>query len=147
MKNLTISFAAFLALMFISASCLADGRKIPVNQIPAPAQEFIKKHFADKTPAYAEKDRDGFGVKYEVKFTDGTEIDFRKNGEWDKVDCKYSEVPAVLVPTAIANYVNTNFQGAKIVKIDKERYGYEIELSTDLELKFDHSGNLMYIDD
>ena len=33
------------------------------------------------------------------------------------------------------------------VKIDKERYGYEIELGNDLELKFDKNGKLLNIDD
>ncbi|MBP5391525.1 MAG: PepSY-like domain-containing protein [Bacteroidales bacterium] len=141
-----ISALAVVAFLFVSVFCYADGRVIPINQLPAAAQTFIKTHFADKTAAYAEKDRD-HGIKYEVKFTDGTEIDFNSKGEWDKVDCKYSAVPAALVPAAIATYVQTNFAGALITKIDKEHYGYEIELSTDLELKFDRNGNLMYIDD
>ena len=48
---------------------------------------------------------------------------------------------------SFANFVKTNYAGAVIVKIDKERYGYEIELSTDFELKFDHQDNLLSIDD
>lgn len=146
MKRFTF-FVAIAALLFVSVSCMADGKRIPLNQIPAAAQTFIKTYFADKTFAYAEKDRDGWGVKYEVKFLDGTELEFRKDGEWDKVDCKYSEVPAALIPATIANFVKTNYAGATIVKIDKERYGYEIELSNDFELKFDHQGNLLSIDD
>jgi hypothetical protein len=43
--------------------------------------------------------------------------------------------------------VKGSFPGAFVVKIDKERYGYEIELSNDLELKFDKRDNLMNIDD
>jgi len=33
------------------------------------------------------------------------------------------------------------------VKIDKERYGYDIEISNDLELKFDRKGRLLEMDD
>jgi hypothetical protein len=34
-----------------------------------------------------------------------------------------------------------------IVKIDREAFGYEIELSSDLELKFDKNGKMLEIDD
>ena len=85
--------------------------------------------------------------KYEVRLSNGTEVEFDKNGNWDKVDCNYSAVPASLVPANIANYVKTHFAGAKVVKIDKERHGYDVELSNDLELKFNKQGQLMNIDD
>ena len=75
------------------------------------------------------------------------ELEFDKNGTWDKVDCNYSAVPANLVPAAIANYVKTHFAGATIVKIDKERYGYDVELSNELDLKFNKKGQLVNIDD
>ena len=74
-------------------------------------------------------------------------MEFDRKGNWDNVDCQWESVPAALVPTEIATYVSTNFPGALIVKIDKERYGYEIELSNDLELKFNKSGKLFHIDD
>lgn len=56
-------------------------------------------------------------------------------------------VPAKLIPANIANYVNKNFKGATIVKIDKEHYGYEVELSNGLDLKFNCNGSFMMIDD
>jgi hypothetical protein len=43
--------------------------------------------------------------------------------------------------------VKTNFPGTVIVKIDKERHGYDIELSNDIELKFNKSGALIGMDD
>ena len=56
-------------------------------------------------------------------------------------------VPQVLVPEAIAAYVQATFPNNVITKIDKERYGYEIELSNDMDLKFNKKGNLIGIDD
>jgi len=69
---------------------------------------------------------------YEVHLTDGTEINFTSKGDWDKVDCQFKAVPAALVPAPIAAYVQANFQGTPIVKIDKERCGYDIELPNEL---------------
>ncbi len=57
-----------------------------------------------------------------------------------------SAVPAAIVPAAIKQYVNATFPGMVITKIEKERYGYDIELSNDLELKFNHQGALLSMD-
>jgi hypothetical protein len=133
-------------MMMHSVSSFADDRIIPAEQLPAAAKTFIQKTFPGQTVSYAKIDFDG-RKKYEVRLSNGVEVDFDKNGNWDKVDCNYSAVPASLVPTNIANYVKTHFAGAKVVKIDKERHGYDVELSNDLELKFNKQGQLMNIDD
>ena len=140
-------FLFLLICVMMSASCVADDRIIPVSQLPAAAQSFVKKTFPGRTISYAQVDRDGISKTYEVRLDDGTEVKFDKKGNWDKVDCEFKAVPAALVPAAVANYVKANFPGVFVVKVDKERYGYEIELSNELELKFDKKGNLMSIDD
>ena len=83
----------------------------------------------------------------EVHLNNGVQLEFDKKGNWDKVDCQFNAVPAHLVPTVIANYVQTSYPGATVVKIDKERYGFKIELSNDLEMKFNKQGALFDIDD
>jgi hypothetical protein len=146
MKHVKL-FVMALVCLFVSAACFADDKMIPVEQLPATVKTFIKQHFPQKTILYAEKDSEIRGVKYEVRLNDGTEVNFDKKGNWDKIDCKRVAVPAVFIPQAIATYVQTNFPGDIIVKIDKERYGYEIELLSDLELKFNKKGQLISMDD
>lgn len=146
MKQMKYFFMALMCLM-MSASCVADDRIIPVEQLPAAAKTFIQKNFPGRTISYAQEDRDGLSKTYEARLDDGTEVKFDKKGNWDTVDCETKAVPAALVPATIANYVKSSFPGAFVVKIDKERYGYEVELSNDLELKFDKKGKLMNIDD
>ena len=136
-----------LMCMMISSVCRADDRIVPVNQLPANAKLFIQENFPDASISYAVLDKEFSGKRYEVRLNNGGELDFDKSGTWDKVDCNFSAVPANLVPANIANYVKTNFPGTAIIKIDKERYGYDIELSNDLELKFNKKGQLMNIDD
>ena len=142
MKLIRLLSVAAICLLFTAVSCAHD-RIIPVTQLPAQAQTFIKTYFADKTVAYAKQD----GAKYEVKFNDGAEVEFDRKGNWDNVDCKFTAVPEAIVPEQIKNYVAANHPGALITKIDKERYGYEIELSNSLELKFDRNFNIFDIDD
>ena len=142
MKLFRLLSVAAVCLLFTAVSCAHD-RIIPVTQLPAQAQTFSKTYFADKAVAYAKQD----GAKYEVKFNDGAEVEFDRRGNWDNVDCKFSAVPEAIVPEQIKNYVAANHPGALITKIDKERYGYEIELSNSLELKFDRNFNIFDIDD
>ena len=146
MKKSVLFFAALVCMLMHSVSSFAGDRIIPAEQLPAAAKTFIQKTFPGQTVSYAKIDFDG-RKKYEVRLSNGTEVDFDKNGNWDKVDCNYSAVPASLVPATIANYVKTHFAGAKVVKIDKERHGYDVELSNELELKFNKQGQLMNIDD
>ena len=127
----------------VSNSCLADDKPIPIEKLPAQAKTFVQQNFKDKKIIYAEKDF----RKYECRLNDGTQIDFNKDGTWDKVDCNMTAVPAAIVPQVIKDYVKTNFPDAFITKIDKERYGFDIELSNDLELEFNQQGALIGMDD
>ncbi len=120
---------------------------ITADRLPDAARSFINEYFAENTISYIKKDRGLANISYEVVLQDGTEIEFDKSGNWDSIDCKRNAVPAGLVPDAISEYVQVNFPGQLIVKIDREAFGYEIELSSDLELKFDKNGKMLEIDD
>ena len=74
-------------------------------------------------------------------------IEFNRKGNWKKVDCHMTAVPAAIVPQPIQQYVSSNFQGTVITKIDKERYGYDVELSNDIDLKFNYQGAIIGMDD
>ena len=116
-------------------------------QVPDAVNAFVKQYFPNATIVGVELDNDHGGMEYEVYLSDGTEIDFDANNQWDKVDCHTKAVPAALVPQAIASHVKNNYQAVPITKINKEYHGYEIELSNGLDLNFDNSGRFMGIDD
>ena len=145
MKRFLLSLVALVA--FLAPAKADNDRPISPDQLPAAAKTFIQQHFPDLTVAYAEIEQGFAKTQYEARLNDGTKIEFNGNGEWDKVDCKYKAVPAVLVPEVIAKYVSANYAGALITKIDKELYGFEIELSNGLDLKFSAGGQLLEIDD
>lgn len=133
---------ALTSLTLISCS----DRIIPSEKLPAAAQSFLKEYFPDSPISYVKKEAD-LTPTYEVVLQNGTEIEFNKKGQWDNIDCKRLVVPAALIPAAISEYVNANFPGQSIVKIDRETYGHEIEMANGLELKFDKKGKLLHIDD
>lgn len=147
MKLLSKLFVAIAALFVSLTTVSCEDKIITTDKLPEAALSFIKEYFPESTISFVKKDAGFSGTIYEVKLQDGTEIDFNGKGEWRKVDCKRTAVPGKLVPEAIAEYVQANFPGQLIVKIDKDRLGYEIELGSDLELKFDKNGKLKKIDD
>lgn len=139
-KNLILLFCLAAFSMF---ACETPDTPITKEQLPQTAQSFINQFFSDYQIAYIQKDNDS----YDVKFSNGFEVDFNKKGEWKEVDCQTSEVPSGIVPANIRNYVNTNYNGLFIVQIGKEHSEYDVELNNGLELVFDKDGNFKRIDD
>ena len=115
--------------------------------VPDAVNTFVKQYFPNATIVGVELDNDHGGMEYDIYLSDGTEIDFDANNQWDKVDCHTKAVPAALIPQAIAAHVKSNYQNMAITKIDKDYGGYEIELANGLDLKFDNSGRFLGIDD
>ena len=136
-------FLMALLCLLVSNVALADDTPIPVEQLPVAAKTFVQTNFQGKRILYAEKDWNS----YECRLDDGTKIEFNRKGNWKKVDCHMTAVPAAIIPELIQQYVTTNFPGTIITKIDKERYGYDIELSNDIDLKFNYQGALIGLDD
>jgi len=116
------------------------------QSLPQAITAFVKQKFPNATIVGVEPDYDNGGQEFDVYLSDGTQIDFDANNQWDQVE-SMKGVPAFFVPQAIATYVKSNYQGMAITKINKEYYGYEIELANGLDLIFDRSGRLMGMDD
>lgn len=140
--------------MLMMAVCLvlgvmaakADERPIVVTELPKEAQSFLKKNFPKEKEMVAFEDKGVFSTTYEVKFGN-TELEFTEEGEWKEVECKYGAVPTAIVPKNVAASANEHFSGVAIVKIERDRRGYEIKLANGMEMTFDSKGNLVDIND
>lgn len=145
MKRVFLLGMATTAMMLTLLGC--SDRPVEPAQVPAEIQTFVQQYFPGQTIAYAEKDLEWFTYKYDVVLSDGTELNFDTDNEWDKIDTKMTPVPAVLVPAPVATYVNTNFPSVAITKVDKDFSGYDVELANGLELKFSKQGVLTEMGD
>ena len=134
-------------VLFQNISYAESERLITVDKLPVAAQKFLKTHFADQSLTYAKVDGYMFDVDYEVRLADGTKIDFDRKGNWTNVERKAVALPEKLVPTKIAEYVAKHYAGAKVVKIERNKRSFEVELSNGLELTFDTRYNLINVDD
>ena len=140
-------FMLALSFVLMSATCDARETTISVNKLPKAAQNMIANNFKGKKVTRVKKDVEANFVDFDVVLNDGTKLEFDNNGQWTEVDCKPSTVPAAVVPAAIAKYVKAQYPNARIVQIERDSRGYEIDLSNGLDISFDKQFNVVKTDD
>ena len=147
-QQVTVPIAQEQPVQAAPTDTMAQTQQAAVTQtaLPEAITAFIQQHFPNATVVGVEPDNEHGGLEYDVYLSDGTQVDFDANQQWDKVESMRG-VPAFFIPKAIASYVKSNYQNLVITKIDKEPHGYEIELSNGLDLNFDNSGRFLGMDD
>ena len=144
-KFFLVAFTLFVALSNVNAD--ERDKVITKEQLPTAAQSLLTTHFSSLKISLVKEDREFISRNYEVIFTDGTKVEFTRNGEWKELDCRKSAVPAALIPASIKNFVTERYPDAKILQIDRDSNDYEVKLSNKLELTFDKKYNIIDIDD
>lgn len=116
---------------------------ITFDRLPASAQTMLNQNFADKVPLVITADWDDYMVRY----ASGEKVEFDKRGNWRDIECKTSQVPTELIPTKIAANVNASFPGSTITEIDRDSFGYSVQLSNGLELEYNRRCQVIEVDD
>lgn len=140
-----------LLVLFIATAHFAFAGDIvtkDVMKLPLTARNFINQYFSTPQIDHIKIENEVLQAKkYEVKLTNGTEIDFDSQGNWTEVDCKKSAVPASLVPAFVKQYMKSNgFNKELVTKIDRARKSYEVKLNSGLDLKFSKEGKFRKAD-
>lgn len=136
-----------MVALFATTSLFADDKMLSLNKLPASAQKFIKKHFANETVKYITTEGRSIYREYDVTLKSGTGIGFNSKGDWTKVDCDLKEVPKDLVPTQISKHIKSNFKGEFISEIERKKNSvYKVELSDGTELEFNKKFDVTAID-
>lgn len=147
MKRLVVFLLVGFTAIQLSAASFDNERIIDKSNLPASAQKFINQHFAKESISIVKKENDFIGVSYDVIFTNGNKVEFDSKGNWESVDCRFTEVPKAIVPSNISSHVTATYPDTKILKIEKEDRGEkEVVLSSGLELTFNSKGQLIDID-
>lgn len=145
MKKFIISLIA-VTVMAVTASA-RDTYSRDASVLPAPARTVLKNSFKAGI-SLIKIDKDLFDTDYEVILTDGTEVKFDSKGNWRDVECRAGKsVPDAFVPAAIRQWVKTSHKGVRIVGIEKDSRGYEVQLDNGLEARFNSQGVFREYDD
>lgn len=147
---------ALLFASFVSVACNDDdndSKRIEYTDIPVESKAFIAEHFGINGTFDEEEVREvelESNGEIEVKFVNGIEIDFYKDGVWKEIDLNGNELPnsvAMLLPVNALNYISANYPSGIIEEIEKignqaEHQSFKIELKGDRDIYFDYQGNV-----
>ncbi len=120
------------------ASALFADTLVSVNELPKSALEFIKTHYSSATVSKVEKDWNS----YEVKLSNGVEIDFKTNGDLKEIDGKYTPIPDTVLSNVLAKAKQSQ-NGAKLMELEKKSNGYELKFSNNMEVYIDDKGEIL----
>lgn len=139
-----------IGLALMTNMACADNDKVTnnINELPQVSRTFLNNYFNGNKVSHIKIDKDLFLVdSYDVILTDGTSVEFNRDGEWKEVKSFQQNIPDTLIPTEIRQYVSQNYPGQKIMTVERGKRKVSVDLANGLELKFDLNGNLIDIDD
>lgn len=148
MKNLQRLIMAIAVVVAVAFTASAD-RQISVNNLPAKAQTFIKKHFAKEVIRDCEQD----GNRYELELKNGVDMEFSAQGDLIKIDAGRKTLSAPLLkeilPQKAYDELNSRNEIENVEEVEFRGAGVKVELRKmlgDDEYRFDKDGNLLYVD-
>lgn len=104
--------------------------------LPQKAQRFLDQYFPKCSVVLIETDVEEGVAEYEVWLNDGTKVEFDMWGEWRRVGRNKSGVPVAMIPDGIMQYITTHYPNNVVTKFSRKDYGYKVELSDDMDLRF-----------
>ena len=116
--------------------------KITPSKLPKNAKRFISTNFSKAKIVYIDKIKD----EYEIKLSNGTYINFDKNGEWNYISSDDNLIRENILPKNIAGRVKNvmkKYKNAYIFEINKRINFYRVRLSNSLDLCISHKGNIL----
>jgi len=149
MKKLVLKLTMLLAVAFSVMSCEKE-ELIQVENLPTVSTAFLNEHFKDIRVVSVKKETEGLsGVEYDVVLENGVDVKFDSKGEWKEVEARIDTNPLsttsfILAP--IVNYVGTEYPSAAINGIEKEKNGFDVELTNGIDLKFNAEGEFQRLD-
>lgn len=132
-----VAVIAVVVIAFGIAFAVECEKPVSMDKLPVSAQSFMARYYPDSDVALVKKKIDDLEVTYTAVFVDGTQVAFRGNGEWKKVEGRIKSLPSDMVPVQISVYINQTFPEARITGLEHKRRVYEVELDNRIELEFD----------
>lgn len=132
-------FALLITLTVISTSNAFADWVVPVSSLPQKSKSFIQQVYPNAQIWMVERD----GGKFEVKLSNGVQIDFLHNGNWHSIDGEYNAVPYNALPANIANTIRNTYPQAAVIEAEKEWGNYKIKLNNFMELLISGNGQLI----
>ena len=136
---MTKKILALCLILGLSSSMVFGDWIVPVSALPQKSRAFINSTFPGVQIWKVERD----GGKFEVKLSNGVDIDFYMNGDWKDISGEWVTIPFSVLPPAVANTVQQTYPQAMMVDVEKEWGNYKVKLNNMMELYVTSGGQLM----
>ncbi|MCF6132985.1 PepSY-like domain-containing protein [Flavobacterium wongokense] len=133
----------FAFLLLFAAMTMSAQKKIDPSELPPASINFLREHFPSTTVTKAKKDAEHGEKGYEVILSDGTEVEFWKDGKWREVDGKDNPIPTAYIDRKIVDYVAKNYPKNKITHIDYGHKDVDVDLTGKIDLEFTKEGTFI----
>jgi hypothetical protein len=143
LKHIMKTRKLFAVLWLFAAMTASAQKKITVSELPSGATTFLEKYFPSATITIAKKDAEHGEKGYEVILSDGTEVEFWKDGKWREVDGKRKPIPTGFIAQSIVDYVAKNYPNNKITHIDYGHKDVDVDLTGKIDLEFTKEGQFL----
>ena len=144
MRIMMIAIYCILSCNILATA--GNDKPISVTTLPIKAQILLTNYFGNQKVALATIESGVVNKSYDVVLQNGTKLEFNKKGELTEIDCKQGVVPVNLIPLSIKNYLQNNYPGQSVKKLEIKKKEYEVELSTGIDLTFNKHFQLIDID-
>ncbi len=128
------------------------GETIEVSALPEASRATLNTYFNEASVTSAKKSSSAniYGSIYSALLSNGFEIDFNENGLWTEIESeKNLAIPTQFLQDElpkVQTYLAANYANNVVVEIERERYGFTIELNNGIDLVFDQEQNLIGVD-
>lgn len=119
-------------------------QNVDMSQLPQVAQAVLRQHFPTATSIKLDKE-DG-NMVYTVRLASGGRVEFDSEGNWLEINCRRDRVPVDLIPAPIVQEVAKRWPQVYVVQIERDRRGYEVDLSNGMEVEFNKQFKVRDID-
>jgi hypothetical protein len=158
-KNIsTVFFAVLVAMGFAGCSNHSDdinhpdGDTIEASALPQASRTTLNTYFNDATITSARRSGSAniYGSIYKALLSNGFEIDFDKDGLWTEVESeKNLPIPSKFFEDQLPEiqaYIEANYARSHVVEIEREQFGFTVELDNGIDLVFDREQRFIGID-
>ena len=123
-----LAFLPILLGVWMLSSC-DDEKKIDFGDLPSEARSFIENYFPSADILSIVQEKEDGRKEYQVKLSNGTDMEFDEDGEWTNIECYFSPLPTGILPANVITKVEELQPEAYINGVEKELGGYVVEVT------------------
>lgn len=123
-----LAFLPILLGVWMLSSC-DDEKKIDFGDLPSEARSFIENYFPSADILSIVQEKEDGRKEYQVKLSDGTDMEFDEDGEWTNIECYFNPLPTGILPANVITKVEELHPEAYINGVEKELGGYVVEVT------------------